>query len=141
MPQHLNPLTTLHHVPLFSSCSKKDLARIVKASDKVSFKAGRVMIEQGQPGREAFIMLNGKATVRRNGKKLASLGAGSMVGELALLDHGPRTATVTCDTDCDVLVISQRHFHGVLDDVPALSHKLLSQLASRLRDLDRTAVG
>jgi CRP-like cAMP-binding protein len=140
MPQHLNPLTTLHHVPLFSSCSKKDLARIVKASDKVSFKAGRVMIEQGQPGREAFIVLNGKA-VRRNGKKLASLGAGSMVGELALLDHGPRTATVTCDTDCDVLVISQRHFHGVLDDVPALSHKLLSQLASRLRDLDRTAVG
>jgi CRP/FNR family cyclic AMP-dependent transcriptional regulator len=100
-----------------------------------------VLIEQGQPGREAFIVLKGKATVRRNGKRLASLGAGSMVGELALLDHGPRTATVTCDTDCDVLVISQRHFHGVLDDVPALSHKLLSTLASRLRDLDRAAVG
>ncbi|MEK0415058.1 MAG: hypothetical protein RL352_455, partial [Actinomycetota bacterium] len=82
MPTAINPLTTLHHVPLFSSCSKKDLARIVKVSDTVSFKAGKVLIEQGQPGREAFIVLKGKATVRRNGKKLASLGAGSMVGEL-----------------------------------------------------------
>ncbi|MGA1442361.1 MAG: cyclic nucleotide-binding domain-containing protein, partial [Ilumatobacteraceae bacterium] len=106
MPRSVTPLTTLHHVPLFSSCSKKDLSRIVKAADQVSFKAGRVLTEQGQPGREAFIILKGKATVRRSGKKLASIGAGSMVGELSLLDHGPRTATVTCDTDCDVLVIN-----------------------------------
>ena len=102
MPNTLNPLTTLHHVPLFSSCSKKDLARIVKVADEVTFKAGRVLTEQGQPGREAFIIVKGKATVRRNGKKLASIGAGAMVGELSLLDNGPRTATVTCDTDCEV---------------------------------------
>ena len=82
MPNTLNPLTTLHHVPLFSSCSKKDLARIVKVADEVTFKAGRVLTEQGQPGREAFIIVKGKATVRRNGKKLASIGAGAMVGEL-----------------------------------------------------------
>ena len=141
MPRSVTPLTTLHHVPLFSSCSKKDLARIVKAADQVSFKAGRVLIEQGQRGREAFIILKGKATVRRSGKKLASIGAGSMVGELSLLDHGPRTATVTCDTDCDVLVISQRHFHSVLHDVPVLASKLLATLASRVRDLDRAVVG
>lgn len=140
MPRSVNALTTLHHVPLFSSCSKKDLARIVKVADQVSFKAGRVLIEQGQPGREAFVILKGKATVRRNGKKLAAIGAGAMVGELSLLDHGPRTATVTCDTDCEVLVISQRHFHGVLVDVPVLAHKLLATLAARVRDLDRAIV-
>ncbi len=140
MAKRTNPLTTLHHVSLFSSCSKKDLARIVDAADEVSFKAGQVLIEQGQPGREAFILLKGKATVRRSGKKLASLGAGAMVGELALLDHGPRTATVTCDTDCDVLVISQRHFQGVLRDVPVLSNKLLTTLAGRVRELDRAMV-
>jgi CRP-like cAMP-binding protein len=137
MKRNLNALTTLHHVPLFASCSKKDLARIAKVAEEVSFKSGKMLIEQGQPGREAFIILKGKATVRRNGKKLASVGAGAMVGELALLDHGPRTASVVCDTDCDVLVISQRHFHGVLTDVPVLSHKLLSTLATRVRDLDR----
>jgi CRP/FNR family cyclic AMP-dependent transcriptional regulator len=137
MERNINALTTLHHVPLFASCSKKDLARIVKVAEQVTFKTGKVLIEQGQPGREAFIILKGKASVRRNGKKLASVGAGSMVGELALLDHGPRTASVVCDTDCEVLVISQRHFHGVLTDVPVLSHKLLSTLAARVRDLDR----
>ena len=133
MANTLNPLTTLHHVPLFSSCSKKDLARIVKVADEVTFKAGRVLTEQGQPGREAFIIVKGKA--------LASIGAGAMVGELSLLDHGPRTATVTCDTDCEVLVISQRHFHSVLHDVPVLSSKLLATLASRVRELDRAVVG
>jgi CRP-like cAMP-binding protein len=60
---------------------------------------------------------------------------------LALLDHGPRTATVVCETECDVLVLSQRHFHGVLDDVPALSHKLLATLAARIREFDRSSYG
>jgi CRP-like cAMP-binding protein len=63
------------------------------------------------------------------------------VGELSLLDHGPRTATVTCETECRIFVISQRHFLGVLDDVPTISHKLLASLASRIRDLDRAYYG
>jgi CRP-like cAMP-binding protein len=132
----INSLTTLHHVPLFAACSKKDLARIVACGDEVSFKPGQTLIEEGQVGREAFIILKGAATVRRGGRKLASVGAGSMVGELALLDNGPRTASVVCDTEVDVLVISQRHFHGILRDVPALMQKLLTSLAGRVRDLD-----
>ncbi|MFM8264716.1 MAG: cyclic nucleotide-binding domain-containing protein, partial [Acidimicrobiia bacterium] len=67
MQRSINALTTLHHVPLFASCSKKDLARIVKVAEEVTFKSGKVLIEQGQPGREAFIILKGKASVRRNG--------------------------------------------------------------------------
>lgn len=136
-----NPLTALRHVPLFSSCSAKDLARIAKACEQVTFPAGRVLIEQGQPGREAFIVVKGTAVVRRSGRKIAHVGPGAMIGELALLDHGPRTATVVCETECDVLVLSQRHFHGVLDDVPALSHKLLATLAARIREFDRSSYG
>ena len=60
--------------------------------------------------------MDGSATVRRNGKKVATLGPGSVVGELSLLDHGPRTATVTADTEATVLVLDQRHFLGVLDE-------------------------
>ena len=67
-------------------------------------------------GREAFVIVDGSATVKRNGKKVATLGPGAVVGELSLLDHGPRTATVTTDTDTTVLVIDQRHFLGVLDE-------------------------
>ena len=134
-------LDHLRKVSLFSSCSTKDLEKIHKAGDEVPVKAGYVMVDQGQTGREAFIILSGTATVRRNGKKVATLGAGSVVGELSLLDHGPRTATVQCDTDCELLVITQRHFLAVIDSVPALSHKLLASLAGRIREFDRQYFG
>lgn len=134
-------LEHLRNVSLFASCSTKDLQRIAKAGDEISMAAGTLIVDQGQTGREAFIVLKGTVTVKRNGRKVASLGEGTVVGELSLLDHGPRTATVTCETDCTLLLITQRHFSAVLDDVPALSHKLLASLAGRIRDLDRQYYG
>ena len=103
--------------------------------------AGRLIVDQGQTGREAFIVLEGTVNVVRNGKKVANLGAGNVVGELSLLDHGPRTATVVCETDCTLMLITQRHFLAVVDDVPALAHKLLASLAGRIRELDRQYYG
>lgn len=134
-------LESLRRVSLFSSCSNKDLEKIAKAGDEVTMEAGSLIVDQGQTGREAFVILKGSATVRRNGKKVAPLGPGSVVGELSLLDHGPRTASVVADTDCVMLVISQRQFLGVLDSIPALSHKLLATLAGRIRELDRQYFG
>jgi CRP/FNR family cyclic AMP-dependent transcriptional regulator len=134
-------LEHLRGVPLFSSCTNKDLEKIARAGDEISVPAGSLLVDQGQTGREAFVLLEGSATVRRNGKKIATLESGAVIGELSLLDHGPRTASVVCDTDCQVLVISQRNFLGVLDDVPALAHKLLATLASRVRELDRQHFG
>lgn len=134
-------LESLRNVSLFSSCSNKDLEKIAKAADEITLPAGKLIVDQGQTGREAFIILKGTATVKRNGKKVATLGSGAVVGELSLLDHGPRTASVTADTECQVLVISQRQFMAVIDAIPALSHKLLSTLAGRIRELDRQYFG
>ncbi len=136
--QHLD---SLRNVSLFSSCSQKDLEKIAKAGDELVMAAGSLIVDQGQTGREAFVVLDGTVTVKRNGKKVASLGSGAVVGELSLLDHGPRTATVICETDCTLLLLSQRHFMAVVDDVPALAHKLLASLAGRIRDLDRQYYG
>ena len=134
-------LDHLRNVSLFASCSTKDLQKIAKSGDEISMPAGSLIVDQGQTGREAFVLLDGSVTVRRNGKKVATLGPGTIVGELSLLDHGPRTATVTCESDCTLLLITQRHFAAVLDEVPALSHKLLAALAGRIRDLDRHYYG
>jgi CRP-like cAMP-binding protein len=131
----------LRTVLLFSGCSQKELEKIAKAGDEVSMPAGSLIVDQGQTGREAFVILSGTVTVKRNGKKISTLGPGNIVGELSLLDHGPRTATVVCETDATFLLIDQRRFRGVVDDVPALAHKLLSSLASRIRDLDRQYFG
>jgi CRP-like cAMP-binding protein len=134
-------LDHLKNVPLFSSCSQRDLEKIAKAGDEVSMPAGTLIVDQGQTGREAFVVLEGSVLVKRNNKKVASLGTGTVVGELSLLDHGPRTATVVCETDCKLLLLSQRHFMAVVDDVPALSHKLMASLAGRIRELDRQYYG
>lgn len=136
--QHLE---SLRNVALFSSCSTKDLEKIAKAGDEVTLAAGTLVVDQGQTGREAYVILNGTATVRRNGKRVATLGRGSVVGELSLLDHGPRTASVVADTELEVLVIGQRQFLAVIDAIPALAHKLLATLALRLRELDRQYFG
>jgi CRP/FNR family transcriptional regulator, cyclic AMP receptor protein len=134
-------LEHLRSVSLFAACSTKDLEKIAKVGEEVSFPAGTLIVDQGQTGTEAFVILTGTVIVKRNGKKVSSLGAGSIVGELSLLDHGPRTATVICETDCEFLLIGQRNFLAVVDEVPALSHKLMASLAGRIRDLDRQSFG
>ncbi len=132
-------LDHLGQVRLFSSCTKKELAVIGKASDEVTVPAGKEVVTEGATGHEFFLILDGRAVVRRNGRKLASLGPGQYFGELALLAKGARNATVTAETPMNLLVLGQREFSGVLDEVPPLAHKLLAQMAVRLRAADEKA--
>lgn len=134
-------LDHLAEVPLFAAASRKDLQKVARASDEVDVKAGRVLVDQGRPGHEFFLILEGTASVRRNNRKVAELGPGQYFGELSLLDRGPRTATVVADTDMKVLVLGQREFLGVLDDVPGLAYKILRIMAHRLREADLKNVG
>ncbi len=131
----------LSAVPLFSACSKKELQKIAKATDEITLPAGHVLMEQGQLGREAFVIVDGTATVKRNGRKIAELGPGSAVGELSLLDRGERTATVEAETELTVLVIGPREFGAVIDSVPSLTGKLLQSMATTIRDLDSKVYG
>lgn len=126
----------LANVPLFSSLNKRDLQRVAKASDELTIEAGRTLVEQGRTGHEFFLILEGSAVVRRNNRKVAELGAGQYFGELALLDRGPRSASVIANTDLRVLVLGQREFIGVLDSIPGMAHKLLTVMAQRLREAD-----
>lgn len=131
-----NKLDQLGRMWLFSACSKKELTTIGRASDEVQVPAGKVLTEEGKAGHEFYLILEGEATVRRNGRKVATLGPGRYFGELSLLDRGPRSATVVADSDMMLLVLGQREFSGVLDEVPGMAHKLLAAMAERLRDAD-----
>jgi CRP-like cAMP-binding protein len=141
MASKKTPLQYLAQVPLFSACSTRDLGKIAKAADRINMVAGTTIITQGTAGKQAFVLLSGSATVKRNGKKIATVQAGAIVGELSLLDRGSRTATVVCDTDCELPVVDARHLFAVIDEVPAMAHKLLAALATRIRDLDRAHYG
>jgi CRP-like cAMP-binding protein len=129
----------LSKIWLFSTSSAKDLRTIRKALEEVTVPPGRLLCEQGTIGQEFFLIVDGQASVKRNNRKVATLGPGQYFGELALLDRRPRSASVTSDTDMTLLVLGQRQFNGILDSVPPLSRKLLSATATRLREADDKA--
>ena len=134
-------LENLKKVGLFAGCSKRELQHIAKAGDVITMTDGTTIVDQGQMGREAFVILKGDVIVRRGGRKITTLSTGEVVGELSLLDHGPRTASAICDGDCTLFVLDQRHFRQVLEEQPAISFKLLGTLAGHIRNLDRQYYG
>ncbi len=131
----------LRRVALFAGLTKKELEQVASAGSEVDVAAGKVLMEQGHSGSDAFIVLKGTFVVRRNGRKVAELNAGDIAAELALLDDGPRSATVECISDGSVLVIGRGQFRAVLDDIPTLTHKLLAAMAGRIRNLDQSVLG
>jgi CRP/FNR family transcriptional regulator, cyclic AMP receptor protein len=134
-------LNHLAAVPLFSGCTTRELRDIARATVELTLDQGKEFVTQGDVGREAFVIVDGQAIVSRGGNTVATLGPGDCVGELALLDHGPRTATVTAATPLTVLVLGPREFSGLLDEVPTLNHKILAALAGRVRELDSKTFG
>lgn len=133
-------LDQLGRMWLFSACTKRELQLIGRASDEVDVQAGKALTEEGKPGHEFYLILDGQASVKRGNRKVATLAAGQYFGELSLLDRGPRTATVTAETDLLLLVLGQREFNGLLDEVPGLAHKVLRTMAARLREADAKAI-
>ena len=127
-------LDLIKDVPLFEQCSTEDLECIAEIADEIDLRADKVLIQEGERGREFFVIVSGEVQVRRKGRKVATLGPGDFVGEMALLSKAPRNATVTAATAVDVLVITDRAFVGLLDKTPDLWHKVARTLADRLGD-------
>ena len=132
----------LQSVPLFAACTRKELELIARSGDEIKMTAGTVLVDQGQTGHEAFVVVDGKVTVKRNGRKVATLGQGAIVGELSLLDHGPRTATRRVRDRLHAV----RHRRSATSSPCSTtcrrsSHKLLAALAGRIRELDRAYYG
>jgi CRP-like cAMP-binding protein len=123
-------------VPLFEHCSKKELEHIALIADELDFPAGRTLITEGERGREFFVIVSGEVEVRRNGRKIDTMGPGSFAGEMALLSKAPRNATVTAVTPIDVLVIIDRAFVSLLENNTELWLKVTRALAERAAAAD-----
>jgi CRP-like cAMP-binding protein len=128
-------------VPLFSQCSKKELDAVARETDTRMFAAGTTIIRQGEAGDAFYVLLDGRAVVRRNGRKVGELHAGDYFGELALLDPAPRNADVVAVSPSVTLaILSQQSFRSVMRTVPAANERLLAGLSRRIRDADRRSV-
>ena len=122
----------LRSVPLFRDCTDKELAFIASRSDEVEIAAGKVLTEKGRSGGDFFIILDGRADVDApQGKR--SLGPGEFFGEIALIDNGPRTATVKAATAMRCLVLGHAQFRDVLHQNGEIAVKILRAVTERLR--------
>jgi CRP-like cAMP-binding protein len=126
--------TRLKNVAFFEGFTDDELTRVAELADEIEAEAGAELTDQGRPGQECFVTLEGRANVFFGGEHIATLEPGSMVGEMALIDHKPRSATVVAETPMRLLAFDTRAFRSLLDEMPKASHRVMSLLNARLQE-------
>jgi CRP/FNR family transcriptional regulator, cyclic AMP receptor protein len=122
----------LGRATLFSALSKKELGELAKVTEDMEVPAGKVLCREGETGREFFVILEGEAEVTKNGDRVRTLSEGDFFGEIALVEHRPRTATVTATNDLRFFVLTSQAFWVLLDHRPEIQREVLRCLAVRL---------
>jgi len=132
-------LDLLKSIPLFAGFSGRELERLGMLADRVDLPVGRVLMRQGEAGHEMFVIVRGRAEIERDGRVIAERANGDIVGEIALVDEGPRTATVTLTEPSQLLVVGHRDFHALMEEMPTVRTQVLETLARRVRRLEPDA--
>jgi CRP-like cAMP-binding protein len=122
----------LSAVPLFQACSQPELARVAGIMSQFDVPDGKVLIREGEPGRDFFVLAEGKAEVRKGSRRVATLGPGDFAGEIALLTNAPRTATVRTTSAATVLRVTTKGFSDLLATSPTIQRKINKALADRV---------
>jgi serine/threonine protein phosphatase PrpC len=130
-------IEVLKQMPLFRHLTYKEIIRVLNVTEVREYAPGQEIIKEGTPGEEMFIVLRGKVRLHKNGAFITHLAAGSHMGEMALVDRGPRSVSATADDRSRVLTLRRREFYQIIRKDPSLSVKLLwsfvQVLADRLR--------
>jgi CRP-like cAMP-binding protein len=125
---------TLRGVPLFQAMTERSLDAVAELAEPHEYAAGEQLVVQGEPGETFIVLLEGTATVDQDGRHVRGLGAGDFLGEIALIDGGARTATVTATSPIHALVISCDRFRQLVDTQPGVRLGIFTALAQRLRE-------
>lgn len=129
-------LSMLRGVPLFVGLDDNELKAVGALCDEVAVPAGHELTHEETFGDEFYLILEGEVRIHRAGATLRTMGPGDFLGEIALIDHGRRTASATAATDCRLLVLAHREFHSLLDAQPDIRVHVLEALARRVRQLE-----
>ena len=127
-------LAALGRVPLFESCTRKELQFIASGGDEVDVRAGKILIRQDKPSDTFYVQLAGESEVKISGKRRRVMKPGDFFGEISMIDRGPGTATVTTLTDGRLFVMSHKQFRDAIKASEPLMLKVLMAMGERLRE-------
>ena len=127
----------LKRAPLFDGLSRKELVALARLTEDLEVPPGTVLCKEGETGQEFFVIIDGTVEVEAKGRRLATLGAGDFVGEIALLEKVPRMATVTAKTPLRFFVLTREGFRRLVDQNPTVERKVFRTLVLRLLELSR----
>ena len=133
-------LELLERVSLFAGVDRDGLAAIAQIADEVDVREGTVLTHEGRHEGYFFIIVSGNVRIDRGGRTINTIGAGDFLGEIALLDGGPRTATATTESPCRLLSLTNERFHDLLETSPAIRTAIWEAVGQRLRALDAESV-
>jgi porphyrinogen peroxidase len=123
----------LRKVPLFSRLRRDEVERLVEQATEIEVPDGQILTRQGEAGQEFFVVMSGHVIVARDDQKMARLGPGDFLGEIALLDGRPRTASATADGATRLLVLDHAQFDALLDEYPSITRQVVQALVERVR--------
>ena len=128
-----NSVEYLGSVGFFAAFSPDELQRVAQLGTESEVTAGAVLIDQGDVGQSCYVIVDGSASVYVGGEHVATLTAGALVGEMALVDHRPRRASVIADSNLKLLEFDADRFRRLLDEMPRARDGVLALLAARLQ--------
>jgi CRP/FNR family cyclic AMP-dependent transcriptional regulator len=124
-------LELLKTVPLFADLDERSLDAVGVLAREIEVAADHILMLEGEPGDEFYVIVEGTIRVERAGGAARSMTAGGFLGEIALLEGGPRTATATCVTDCRLLVIHRHEFERLMSALPHIERRIRTASARR----------
>jgi CRP/FNR family transcriptional regulator, cyclic AMP receptor protein len=132
-------LNALRSVSLFSSMSDRDLKAVLDGCREEVYSDGQAIVREGTPGGPFFLIVEGQAKMQIDGKTRRTLGPGDYFGEIALIDKGPRSATIVASGNVKALAIASWDFLALCEQDFKIAHKVMMGLAAAVRALDKTA--
>ena len=135
------PTELVKGVPLFADLDRRELQGVASSMKERTFNPGQTIAAEGQTGIGFFVIAEGTAKVSQGGEERATLGPGDYFGEIALIDDGMRTASVTADSELKVYGLTSWEFRPLVESNASIAWKLLKTMATRLREAEGRSSG
>jgi CRP/FNR family transcriptional regulator, cyclic AMP receptor protein len=125
-------------IPLFARVSRRGLRAIATEADEFTVASGKAVVTEGEVGRHLYVVADGTVKVTRKGRKIATMGAGDFFGEMALIQHAPRNATVVAETETTLMALGSREFAALMAREPSVASAVMEAMADRIRAAEKS---